>query len=63
MACVIARNYPMKRHGVKVGEPIWEAKVKCPDGVYVKRDFRWYETLSRQMLAEIGTFSPKVEYY
>jgi DNA polymerase V len=62
-ACVIARNYPMKCHGVKVGEPIWEAKTKCPHGVYVKRDFRWYETLSRRMLAEVNTFSPKVEYY
>jgi DNA polymerase V len=53
----------MKRSGVKVGEPIWEAKQKCPDGVYVKRDFRWYETLSRQMLAEVGSFSHKIEYY
>ena len=62
-ACVIARNYQMKRYGVKVGEPIWEAKQKCPEGVYVKRDFRWYETLSRKMLDEIGTFSRRVEYY
>lgn len=62
-ACVIARNYPMKRYGVKVGEPIWEAKQKCPQGVYIKRDFRWYETLSRKMLSEIGSFSPRVEYY
>ncbi len=62
-ACVIARNYPMKRHGVKVGEPVWEAKAKCPDGIYVKRDFKWYETLSRRMLNEVGSFSPKVEYY
>jgi DNA polymerase V len=62
-ACVIARNYPMKAHGVKVGEPIWEAKAKCPNGVYVKRDFKWYETLSRKMLGEIGAFSPRVEYY
>ena len=62
-ACVIARNYTMKKYGVKVGEPVWEAKQKCPDGVYVKRDFRWYETLSRKMLAEVGCFSPRVEYY
>lgn len=62
-ACVIARNYPMKAFGVKVGEPIWEAKAKCPDGVYVKRDFRWYETLSRKILAEVGQNSPRVEYY
>lgn len=62
-ACVIARSYEMKKCGVKVGEPIWEAKEKCPDGVYVKRDFRWYESLSRRMLEELGTFSPRVEYY
>src|SRR5438132_11290703 len=62
-ACVIARNYVMKKYGVKVGEPVWEAKKKCPDGVYVKRDFRWYETISRKMLDEIGLRSPTVEYY
>src|SRR5262249_23771609 len=62
-ACVIARNYPMKRDGVTVGEPVWEAKTKCPPGGYVKREFRWYEPLSRRMLAEVGTFSPKVEYF
>ncbi len=62
-ACVIARNYPMKKFGVKVGEPIWESKKKCPDGVFIKRDFRWYESLSRKMFAEVGTFSPRVEYY
>jgi DNA polymerase V len=62
-ACVIARNYPMKKYGVTVGEPIWEAKRKCPAGVYVKRDFRWYETLSRQLLETIGDTSPFVEYY
>jgi DNA polymerase V len=62
-ACVIARNYPMKRYGIKVGEPVWEAKKKCPHGVYIKRDFRWYETLSRRMLAEVSEFSHRVEYY
>src|SRR5947208_3340755 len=62
-ACVIARSYSMKKAGVKVGEPVWEAKEKCPDGVFVKRDFRWYESLSRKMLAELGNFSPTVEYF
>lgn len=62
-ACVIARSYSMKKCGVKVGEPVWEAKAKCPDGVFVKRDFRWYESLSRRILAELGVFSPQVEYF
>jgi DNA polymerase V len=62
-ACVIARSYPMKRYGVKVGDPVWEAKKKCPDGIFMKRDFRWYETLSKRMLQEVGTFSDRAEYY
>ncbi|MFO0893210.1 MAG: nucleotidyltransferase [Isosphaeraceae bacterium] len=62
-ACVIAKSYEMKAVGVKTGEPIWEALVKCPEGIYVKRDFRWYEVLSRLMLDVMGELSPKVEYY
>jgi len=62
-ACVIAKSYEMKAAGVKTGEPIWEALVKCPGGVYIKRDFRWYETLSRLMLEVVREVSPRVEYY
>jgi nucleotidyltransferase/DNA polymerase involved in DNA repair len=62
-ACVIAKSYEMKAAGVKTGMPIWDALRLCPQGVYVKRDFRWYEVLSRRMLAVIRTFSPAVEYY
>jgi DNA polymerase V len=62
-ACVIAKSYEMKAAGVKTGTPIWDAKRLCPDGVYVKRDFYWYEVLSRRMLDIVGSFSPHVEYY
>ncbi|WP_162658161.1 DNA polymerase Y family protein [Tuwongella immobilis] len=62
-ACVIARSYEMKAMGVRVGEPIWDAIKRCPDGIYVKRDFPWYEVLSRQMLDETCRRSPLVEYY
>ena len=53
-ACVIAKSYEMKAAGVATGMPIWEALVKCPDGIYVKRDFRWYEVLSRLMLEVVA---------
>ncbi len=62
-ACVIAKSYEMKAVGVKTGEPIWEALVKCPEGIYIKRDFRWYEVLSRRMLDVARELSPRVEYY
>jgi DNA polymerase V len=62
-ACVIAKSYEMKARGVGTGMPIWEALVRCPDGVYIKRDFRRYETLSRMMLACVREVSPRVEYH
>ncbi len=62
-ACVIARSREMKAAGVGVGTPIWDAARLCPQGVYVKRDFRWYEVISRAMLAVVQEFSPRVEYY
>jgi nucleotidyltransferase/DNA polymerase involved in DNA repair len=62
-ACVIAKSYEMKAAGVKTGVPIWEALQLCPDGLYVKRDFRWYEVLSRAMLAVMRELSTAVEYY
>ena len=62
-ACVIAKSYEMKAAGVQTGEPIWDALKKCPQAVYVKRDFRWYEVLSRAMLEAVRSFSPRVEYY
>src|SRR5881398_382811 len=62
-ACVIAKSYEMKAQGVKTGAPIWDAVKLCPEGVYVKRDFYWYEVLSRRMLDIVGSFSPQLEYY
>src|SRR3954452_20091056 len=62
-ACVIAKSYEMKAKGVKTGTPIWDALKLCPQGVYLKRDFRWYEVLSRRMLDAVREFSPAVEYY
>jgi DNA polymerase V len=62
-ACVIAKSYEMKAAGVKTGTPIWDAVKLCPAGVYIKRDFRWYEVLSRLMLEAVRQFSPRVEYY
>ena len=62
-ACVIAKSYEMKATGVGTGEPIWEAVKKCPAGIYLKRDFRWYEVLSRMMLDCMRELSPRVEYY
>ena len=62
-ACIIAKSYEMKSYGVTTGMPIWDALPICPDGIYIKRDFKWYEVLSRKMLAIVQEVSPLVEFY
>lgn len=62
-ACIIAKSYEMKAAGVSTGVPIWDALEICPQAIYVKRDFTWYEVLSRKMLALIQELSPRVEFY
>ena len=62
-ACVIARSYELKARGITVGMPIWDAQPICPEAIFVKRDFQWYEVLSRQMYDIVCRFSTTVEYY
>jgi DNA polymerase V len=62
-ACIIAKSYEAKAAGITTGMPIWEALPICPDAVFVKRDFAWYEVLSRKLLALVQEISPRVEYY
>ena len=62
-ACVIARTPEMKKAGISVGDPVWEAKVRCPDGVFLKRDFDWIGDVSGRMIVELRELSPLAEYF
>lgn len=62
-ACVIARTGELKVAGVKVGDPIWQAKVKCPAGVFLKRDFDWLGDVSGRLLEQIKELAPTAEYF
>lgn len=44
---VLAKNDRAKKLGVKTGEPIWQARLKCPDLVIVEPDFEEYLKFSR----------------
>lgn len=62
-ACVIAASYEMKAAGVDIAMPIWKAKAICPEGIFIKRDFRWYGLLSHAMQEVFKEYSDHVEYY
>ncbi len=46
---VLAKNYIAKARGVKTAEPLWQAKQKCPDIVFLPPHYDLYEKYSQQV--------------
>ena len=44
---VLAKNYIAKSYGVQTAEPLWQAKQKCPDIVFLPPHFELYEQYSQ----------------
>ncbi len=44
---VLAKNYIAKKYNIKTGEPIWEAKKKCPSLVIVRPNYLLYLRFSK----------------
>jgi DNA polymerase-4 len=44
---VLAKNYIAKKYNIKTGEPIWEAKKKCPNLVIVRPNYILYLKFSK----------------
>lgn len=60
---VLAKNYPAKQLGVKTGEAIWEARLKCPGLVTVPADFRKYLRFSRLARRIYADYTDSVESF
>lgn len=58
---VLAKNEGAKRFGVKTGEAIWEAKIKCPDLVTVPPHYDQYVTFSRRVKKIYEEYTDMVE--
>ena len=44
---VLAKNYEAKAYGVQTAEPLWQARQKCPDIVFLPPHFELYEQYSQ----------------
>lgn len=60
---ILAKNELAKKFGVRTGEPIWQAKQKCPLLVTVKPDFAAYQKFSSIGRAIYGEYSDRVEAF
>lgn len=58
---ILAKNYSAKAFGVKTGEAIWEAKLKCPTLICVAPHYDKYEEYSYLARQIYNKYTDKVE--
>lgn len=58
---VLAKNEIAKKFGIKTGDTIWEAKLKCPDITFVPPHFELYTKYSKQVFDIYSTYTCYVE--
>ena len=58
---VSASSYEARKFGVRSAMPIFQARQKCPDGVFVPPRMERYKEMSKKIMAILRKFSPRVE--
>lgn len=60
---VLAKSVPAKAYGIKTGEPLFQARQKCPDLVVVPPNFQLYQRFSDRMYEICNRFSPVLQRF
>lgn len=60
---ILAKSIPAKRYGIKTGEPVVDAKRKCPGLVLVPPNYELYEKSSSAFMNILRKYSDVVEQY
>ena len=60
---VLAKSYEAKKYGVATGDTLWQAKMKCPDIVFIPPDFELYSRLSHAVRKIYDRYTDRVEPY
>lgn len=58
---VLTASYEAKKKGVKTGTVVWEARQRCPEGIFVKPEYHLYVDFSSRILNIMSDFTPLVE--
>ncbi len=58
---VSASSYEARKFGIRSAMPIFQARQKCPDGVFIPPRMTRYKEVSQKIMAILREFSPQVE--
>lgn len=60
---ILAKNEKAKKLGIKTGETIWQAKLKCPDLILLKANFHEYLAISKKIKRLYSEYSDRIESF
>ena len=60
---ILAASIPAKKYGIKTGEPIYAARLKCKDLIVYPPDYNWYVKSSNALFELLSEYSPKIQRY
>jgi DNA polymerase-4 len=58
---VSAASYAARKLGVHSAMPIFQAKKKCPEGIFIPPRMHRYKEISKKIMSLLGEFTPLVE--
>lgn len=60
---ILAKSIPAKKYKIQTGEPVADAKEKCPELVLVPPNYELYQRSSRALLRILADYTDKIEQY
>ena len=60
---ILAKSIPAKGYGVQTGEPIVDAKRKCPDLLLVPPNYTLYNRSSRALIQILSEYTDRIEQF
>lgn len=58
---VSTASYEARKYGVKSGIPVFQARILCPNGLFVKGNFSEYQKHSQLVYQVLRNFTPNIE--
>lgn len=58
---VSAASYEARKYGVRSAMPIFQARQRCPDGIFIPTRMVRYKEMSKKIMAILRDFSPQIE--